>query len=126
MNALLEHVAPPERQTVVATALLRAAERLGVSARELSDIVGASEATLSRLKQGATATRLSAKSYELALLFIRLYRSLDAIVGGDERSAREWLRNRNSALGGIPLDSLRTINGLMHVLAYLDARRAPV
>ena len=115
-----------DRQAVAAKALLRAAERLGVSARDLSDIVGASEATLSRLKQGAATTRLSGKSYELALLFIRLYRSLDAIVGGDDRSAREWLRNPNVALGGIPLDRLRSINGLTHVLAYLDARRAPV
>ena len=39
--------------------------------------------------------RAEDKSFELALLFIRLFRSLDAIVGGDEAVARAWLRNEN-------------------------------
>jgi hypothetical protein len=37
-------------------------------------------------------------SFELAVLFVRLYRSLDAIVGGDDAVAAAWLRNRNTAL----------------------------
>jgi hypothetical protein len=59
-------------------------------------------------------------------LFIRLYRSLDAIVGGDGAVARSWLRNDNTVLGGKPVDLMRTIAGLMDVIAYLDARRAIV
>ena len=116
----------PDRQATVAKALLRASALLGLSAKELSAVVGASEATLSRLKNAPAAARLSAKAYELALLFIRLYRSLDAITGGDEEAARKWLRAENRALGGIPAERIRTIGGLTHVLAYLDARRAPL
>lgn len=116
----------PDAAAVAARALLRAAELLGMSARELSGVVGLSEASLSRLKRGDAAVRLSGKPYELALLFIRLYRSLDAIMGGDDEASRRWMRADNLALGGAPLSRIRTVDGLANVLAYLDARRAPV
>ncbi|MNI22469.1 hypothetical protein D3C73_760260 [compost metagenome] len=66
------------------------------------------------------------KPFELALLLIRLFRSLDAITGGDEQVARAWLKNHNTALSGIPADKILSISGLTDVLAYLDARRALV
>ena len=67
-----------------------------------------------------------AKSFELAVLLIRVFRSLDAIAGGDEAVAKNWLRNHNVALNAVPADKLTTITGLIDVLSYLDARRAPV
>lgn len=115
-----------DRQATVAKAMLRAAELLGLTARDLAAVVGVSEATLSRLKHGPGAAALSGKAYELALLFVRLYRSLDAITGGDDAVSRRWLRAENAALGGVPAERIRTIDGLSHVLAYLDARRAPL
>lgn len=115
-----------EKGAVVSKALLRAADLLGLTAKDLSPVVGVSEATLSRLKRARDSARLSGKSYELALLFIRLYRSLDAILGGDDAAARHWMRAENTALGGTPLSRIKTVDGLTHVLAYLDARRAPV
>lgn len=111
---------------VVAKAALAAAERLGVNARTLAAILGLSEATVSRLKSGAAQLERSGKPFELAVLFVRLYRSLDAIVGGDEAVARAWLKNPNLALGAAPLERLRTVSGLVDVIAYLDARRALV
>ncbi|NMG40870.1 DUF2384 domain-containing protein [Chelativorans sp. ZYF759] len=117
----------PQTELVIAKALLRAADLLGVTAKELSRIVGVSEATLSRLKRNPSdAGRLIGKPQELALLFIRLYRSLDAILGGDDSAARRWMRADNAALGAPPLQRIRTVDGLAHVLAYLDARRAPL
>lgn len=124
--ALAEAIAP-QTEAVVAKALLRAADMLGVTAKELSPIVGLSEATLSRVRRDAVGGgRMAGKPYELALLFIRLYRSLDAITGGDDTAARRWIRADNAALGGAPLNRIRTVDGLAHVLAYLDARRAPL
>ena len=66
------------------------------------------------------------KSFELAVLFVRLYRSLDAIVGGDDAVAGLWLKNRNTALSAEPLALIQTVPGLMNVIQYLDARRAVV
>ncbi|WP_271895581.1 MbcA/ParS/Xre antitoxin family protein [Candidatus Phyllobacterium onerii] len=117
----------PSKTAVVSKALLRSAELLGLTARELSTVVGLSEPSISRLKRNeGVAGPLTGKSYELALLFIRLYRSLDAIVGGDDGVARQWMRTDNTMLGGKPLNRIKTIDGLAHVLAYLDARRAPI
>jgi hypothetical protein len=75
---------------------------------------------------GSGAYTLDNKPFELALLFVRLYRSLDAITGGDDAVARAWLRNDNTALGGVPLALVQSVPGLINVIAYLDARRAVV
>ena len=63
------------------------------------------------------------KAFELAALFVRLFRSLDAITAGDSKVARARLRNENRALGGRPIDQIQTIAGLTHDLAYLDFQR---
>jgi transcriptional regulator with XRE-family HTH domain len=125
MNAPAPHL-QPDAQRTVAKATLRAAGLLGLSGAEMAAVLGVSPATMSRLKSEAGATALSGKAYELALLFIRLYRSLDAITGGDDTVSRQWMRGHNEALGQAPADRIRTVEGLAHVVAYLDARRAPV
>ncbi|MBB3144462.1 transcriptional regulator with XRE-family HTH domain [Phyllobacterium trifolii] len=128
MRTTAQHIEDtPSKTAVVSKALLRSAELLGLTARELSTVVGLSEPSISRLKRSeGSGGPLTGKSYELALLFIRLYRSLDAIVGGDDSVARQWMRTDNTMLGGKPLNRIKTIDGLAHVLAYLDARRAPI
>jgi transcriptional regulator with XRE-family HTH domain len=118
--------ADPAEGRVLAKALLRAAEHLGVTARALADVIGVSEPTLSRMRRGGFALERGTKPFELAVLFVRFYRSLDAIVGGDEAVARAWLNNPNTALGGRPADMIRTVAGLVDAIHYLDARRALV
>src|SRR5688500_11542848 len=87
---------------VLGKAVLKAADHLGLTARVLGAVVGLSEPTVSRFKRGEFTLERGTKPFELAVLFVRLYRSLDAIVGGDEAVARTWLRNDNTALGGKP------------------------
>jgi len=65
------------------------------------------------------------KEYEAALLWIRLFRSLDAIVGGQDASARAWLSSPNLAFAGQrPRDLIVGTEGLVRVVQYLDAHRA--
>ena len=116
----------PLKGAVVSKAVLRSAERLGVSNRLLGRIIGLSEASISRMARGQFSLEPDNKSYELSLLFIRLFRSLDSIVGGDETTARAWLRNENLLLGDRPIAMIETVSGLVNVLAYLDAERAVV
>ena len=111
---------------VITKAAVNAADRLGLNARTLSAVLGVSEATVSRMKRQDYLLERGSKSFELAILLVRLFRSLDAIVGGDETGARQWLRNANTALGATPLEKIVSISGLTDVLAYLDARRALV
>jgi hypothetical protein len=116
---------PPAREAAVGTkAVLRAADRLSVSNRALARIIGVSEATVSRMRAGSYTLAPADKPFELAMLFVRLYRGLDAIVGGDDAAAAAWLRNANTALGAEPLALVQSVQGLMHVVQYLDARRA--
>ena len=123
---LTHHRVQPDQGTVLSKAVLRAAEQLGINARTLATVIGLSEATLSRAKRGEFALQPGTKPFELAVLFIRMFRSLDAIVGGDTMSARSWMNNTNAVLDGRPIEKIRTIAGLMDVIAYLDARRARI
>ena len=119
-------IARPASGPVLTKAALRASERLGLTARVLSGVLGLSEATLSRMKRGDVALEPESKPFELAVLFVRLFRSLDAVTGGDEAVARAWMGNMNTALGSTPVERIGTITGLVDVIAYLDARRARV
>ncbi|MFG1249756.1 antitoxin Xre/MbcA/ParS toxin-binding domain-containing protein [Xanthobacter flavus] len=118
--------APLSQGAVLTKAVLRASDRLGVTGATLAAVIGLSPASLTRMKKGEFALESGTKPFELAILFVRLFRSLDAIAGGDERIARAWLANPNTALDAAPIDKIRTIAGLMDVIAYLDARRAVV
>jgi hypothetical protein len=109
-------------RAVLTRATLAAAERLALRNRHLAAIIGTSEASISRLSSGR-ALDPDSKEGELALMFLRLYRSLDALVGGDDGKSRTWLHSPNDHLGGIPADRIRTVEGLVDVVQYLDAMR---
>jgi transcriptional regulator with XRE-family HTH domain len=109
---------------VLSRAALRAASFLGVSQAELAAIIGLSEASISRIASGQKALEPGSKSWQLAALFVRLFRSLDAIVGSDDVVARAWMRAPNTALGGVPLELASDVSGLVRSVDYLDAARA--
>ena len=116
--------APVPEGAVVTKAVLRAASLLGVSNKALARIVGVSEATVSRMGAGTYTLTPGEKPFELAVLFVRFYRALDAIVHGEDAVARAWLTNANAALGATPLTAIQSVQGLVHAVAYLDSRRA--
>ena len=113
--------AVPEAASVLAKAAVNAAERLGFRHKHLAQVIGTSEAFVSRMR--VRGIDPSSKEGELALLFLRLYRSLDALVGGDDAKVREWLHSMNDHVGGIPAERIRTVEGLVDVIQYLDAMR---
>lgn len=114
----------PEPEAVLTRAVLRAAARLGMTSRALAAVLGVSEATVSRMRAGDYALQRQHKAFELGVLFVRFYRSLDSLLGGDDAVARAWLASRNTAFDASPLALIQTVPGLMNVIAYLDARRA--
>ncbi len=114
-----------EAQTV-SKATVRAAAALGLSNRALAGIVGLSEPSVSRLTRGDFVLDRHGKAFELAVMLIRLYRSLDAVTGGDPAVATAWLRSENTALHAIPLDLIQTVEGLVSTVMYLDTRRAVI
>jgi hypothetical protein len=108
--------------SVLARAVLSAADRLSIRARQLALVIGSSEASVSRLQTGRGLDPAS-KEGELALLFLRVYRSLDALVGGDDDKARAWLHAHNDHLRGVPAARMTSVEGLVDVVQYLDAMR---
>jgi transcriptional regulator with XRE-family HTH domain len=126
MGALQQTELAPDPSSTLTKAVVRAAALLGLTQAALADVLGMSGATASRLVGGSYALQPTRKrEWEFALLFVRLYRSLDAIVGND-RDAQTWLRNDNLALGARPLELIRSAEGLVRVLHYLDASRSRV
>jgi hypothetical protein len=116
----------PQPDVVLTKALLRAAELLELSSANLARILGVSEASVSRLTSGARSVDPDSKEGELALLLVRVYRSLDALVGTDAAQRKAWLHSANRALNGKPAELIQRADGLVSVVNYLDAMRAPV
>ncbi len=115
-----------EETAVLTKAVTRAAGLLALTQRQVAETLGLSGPTASRLFTGKyklSPTR--AKEWELAVLFVRLFRSLDALWGHEE-SGRAWLRSYNTALGASPLELMRTAAGLVRVVDYLDHARGRV
>jgi hypothetical protein len=81
---------------------------------------------MSRIAAGRKHLEPGSKPWQLAVLFVRLFRALDAIVGSDDAAARAWMRGTHAALGGVPLELVRDPAGLARTVDYLDAARARV
>lgn len=116
----------PAAGAVLVKAALRAARFLGLSQAELAQVIGVSGASASRMAAGSKLLEQDSKTWQLAALLVRLFRSLDAIVGSDDEAAKAWMRSANVALGGIPAELLRDPAGLVRTVDYLDAARARV
>lgn len=125
MRSQPQTVAAPEAAAVLAKAVSRAAGQLGIPNVALGRILGLSQATVTRLHQGSYRLEPDSKPGELALLLVRLFRSLDSITGSQE-AARAWLDGDNAGLNGRPRELILSPRGLVHVTDYLDAHRARV
>jgi len=106
---------------VLTKATLRAAKTLDLTDAELASVLGISAASVSRLGRTREIPTTGTEA-QLAVLFIRMYRSLDALLG-DTEHCRKWLHSANSHLSGVPAELIRTVQGLVHVTEYLDAMR---
>jgi hypothetical protein len=118
MNAVIDYI--PDSKTVLSKALLNAGRLLGLSQADIGEVVGKDRSSIARGLDPAS------KSGELALLLIRVYRSLFVLVGGEPGDLRHWMHTENRDLGGVPAQQLRTVAGLTRAVEYLDAMRGRV
>ena len=115
-----------EPHRVLTGAVLRAAALLELNQARVAEILGVSPATVSRMASGAYTLDSGKKEWELGTLFVRLFRSLDSVVGANDVAARAWLNSDNHALGERPVDLIRSAEGLVRAVHYLDASRGRV
>ncbi|HWX81674.1 MAG TPA: XRE family transcriptional regulator [Steroidobacteraceae bacterium] len=116
----------PEPRRILTGAVLRASELLKISQSTLAQILGLSPSTVSRMANGTYALDDQKKEWELGALFVRLFRSLDAVIGSNDAAARAWLNGQNNGLTGRPVELIRSTEGLVRVVQYLDAARGRI
>ena len=116
----------PAKGVVLTKATIRAADKLQMASATLARVIGVSPATVSRIRQGTITLQPESKPFELAALFVRVYRALDAIMGGDDAVSAKWLESYNTALKAKPIEMIQTVAGLICVIQYLDSRRAVI
>jgi hypothetical protein len=112
-----------EPRRVLTGAVLRASALLEITQSGLAHILGLSPSTVSRMANGTYTLDYQKKAWELGALFVRLFRSLDAVIGSNDSAARAWLNGNNSGLTGRPIELIRSTEGLVRVVQYLDAAR---
>ena len=122
MQAALQTQA--DAPAVLSKATARAAELLHLNNATLARVIGVSEPTITRVRAGR-GIYPATKEGQLALLLVRVFRSLDPLVGGDEAKRVAWMHSHNKALQGVPAKLLENPEGLLATLAYLDGMRAP-
>ncbi|HEY8386015.1 MAG TPA: antitoxin Xre-like helix-turn-helix domain-containing protein [Porticoccaceae bacterium] len=119
------HKAQANPEAVLAKAVLRAADQLGLRQTELAAVLGVHRTAISRLKHNPSLDPGS-KQGELALLLVRLARALYALTGGDEQWIEHFMRTPNRVTGGVPAEQIGSIQGLMTVLQFVDAIRGKI
>jgi hypothetical protein len=113
--AVVEQV---DNASVLAEAFANAGKYLGLTQADLGQIIGKDRSAVSRGRIDPDS-----KDGELALLFIRCYRALYVLVGGDAGHMQHWMKTANLHTGGVPAEQVKRIQGLVSVLEYLDAMR---
>ncbi len=108
----------PDEQEVLRKAYLNAGKALGLSQAELGEVIGRDRSGFAR-----GGLDPAGKAGELALLFLRCYRGLYALMGGRAEDMRHWMHTPNHDTGGGPAEQVRSVQGLTRVLEYLDAMR---
>jgi len=115
-----------DKSAVLTKALLSLVNFYDFSGKDLSDIIGISESSVTRLYQGKKSISPDSKEGELVLLLLRLYRSLNAMVGNNHDKARLWLQSHNRYFGKSPFEAIKTVTGLVEAVNYLDAMRGKI
>lgn len=115
------------RPQVLSKAVINTATYLDLPKVKLAHILGVSAATVTRLYANSYLLSPAKKEWDFAVLLVRLFRSLDSIVGGAKDDAKKWLASENTAFAGKkPAELIESTEGLVRVVTYLDACRAVV
>ncbi len=115
-----------EEGRVLSGAMARVAACWQLTNEQMAAALGISAASASRLKAGRYPLKRGDKAFELGQYILRLFRSLDALLGSDDLAARSWLHTDNLDLEAKPIDLIKTVRGLTMVADYVDDFRAKV
>ncbi|MFK8020188.1 MAG: antitoxin Xre/MbcA/ParS toxin-binding domain-containing protein [Pseudomonadales bacterium] len=110
-------------KSVLAKALYRAQVAMGVENQQMADILGVNRTTLARVYQTENIDP-EQNAGRLAAIVLRVYRSVHTLMGGDTKNIQHWLNTPNHAFADqIPLQVMKSVDGLVSVAQYCDAMR---
>ncbi|MBR9805358.1 DUF2384 domain-containing protein [bacterium] len=115
----------PDASHVLFKAFFNATDELKLSQQVVADMIGVERSSISRLRKRGELDPKDKKG-ELALIFLRIYRALYAMFGGDQHQMQHWLTTHNLHLQGEPKVMITTAEGLVNVCQYLDAMRGRI
>lgn len=120
VNTLNLLVANPKSDLALTNATVKAADLLGIKNVELAKVLGISDSQVSRISNGEKIISYGSKASELALILVRIYRSLDALVGNNDKNRLMWMESFNRAINDVPNKAIQNVEGLIKVVNYLD------
>lgn len=110
----------PAPEMVLAKAVLKASEYLGLKQAELAKVLGVHRTTITRLKRNLSLDPQS-KQGELALILVRISTALFTLTGGDLDWIRHFMHTQNKITGGIPAKQIESIQGLITVSQFVGS-----
>ena len=110
--------AKTEAASLLGRSAYAAGEYLGLSRAEVGEVIGRTRSSIDR--NGIDPV---SKAGQLALILVRIYRSLYALMGGDKENMQHFMCTPNHGTGGVPAEQLHEVEGLVRVCNYLDAIR---
>ena len=113
---------------IIAKTLENTSKLYSIPQSDIAKVLHMSSSAFSKAKKHNSNTfSPDTTTGELALYFIKIIRSLDAIYGGNESICKKWLTSENNDLNGSkPLDLMQSVKGLVLVMNYLDYYRGRV
>lgn len=98
---------------VLTKATMHAATQLGLTQYQLEQVLGQNQTTTIELDPDS-------KPGKKALLLIQIFKSLDALNGGDLEWIQYFMCSQNQITGGVPIEQIQNEIGLVKVQKYLQ------
>ena len=111
---------PASTAMVLAEAVLKTADLIGLSNTQLAAVRCLHLASMNQIEFSAVLEPASAQG-ETGLLLIRLYQSLSTLTGGDSEWIDYFMNAFNTATDGIPIQQIQTREGLEKALTVTEA-----
>ena len=109
----------------ISQTILNVSKELGLSQSQLGEILGISQPSVSSLLKGELPIAKDSKTFELCVLLVQFYVSLDSLISESE-TQQKWLNTLNAELGDKPINLLKKLEGFINVKNYLDNYRGAI
>ncbi|WP_315921767.1 MbcA/ParS/Xre antitoxin family protein [Mesorhizobium sp. SP-1A] len=116
---------PNDRERVVTSAVIRAADWLGIDDSALAEILTLTRRTMQHLRVGGLHLTENSNGFNRAVNLVAVFSSLHIKFAADREIARSWMRNSNTALHHAPIALMQKPGGLEAVRAYVERASIP-